>query len=143
MITKPWERPIIDWPSSRTSSAHRDSVKHLYERALSYFLMAGDTAACALVYDDLGFYPMAENDFATAIAFSEKGLTCLKDTTDELYHRSAAMIESSLNNYYSWSGRPEGRAARFVVHTSRTAEPRLPDDGALQHTIGRCVLQGA
>lgn len=81
-----------------------DTVKALYERALRYYLLAGDTAACAVVYDNLGYYPLLHNDIAGAIAYSRKAMGCLRDTTHRNYHRSAAIVESSLCNYFTWSG---------------------------------------
>ncbi len=81
-----------------------DTMKALYERALQCYLLAGDTVACAIVYDNLGYYPLIHHDIAGAIGYSEKALTCLRDTTHKNYHRSAAVIESSLCNYRTWSG---------------------------------------
>ena len=79
-----------------------DTMKALYERALQCYLLAGDTVACAIVYDNLGYYPLIHHDIAGAIGYSEKALTCLRDTTHKNYHRSAAVIESSLCNYRTW-----------------------------------------
>ncbi|MCC6402231.1 MAG: hypothetical protein IT227_15820 [Flavobacteriales bacterium] len=93
-----------------------DTVKSLYERALRFFLLAGDTAACAVVYDNLGFHPLLRGDFPAAIALSEQGLACLRDTTHVNYHRSSAIIESSLCNYHTWSG--DERAG--IVHGQRS-----------------------
>lgn len=93
-----------------------DTLKQLYERALRYYLMAGDTAACAVVYDNLGYIPLIHHDIPGAMAFSERGLACLRDTTHRSYHRSAAIIESSLCNYFTWSG----DVAMGVIHGLRS-----------------------
>lgn len=106
-----------------------DTLKSLYERALRYYLLAGDTAACAVVYDNLGYYPLLHHDIAGAIALSEKGLACLRDTTHPNYHRSAAIIESSLCNYRTWSGDPRAGAEhgrRSVAHAEFSGDlPQL------------------
>lgn len=106
-----------------------DTVKHLYEEALRNYLLAGDTAACAVVYDNLGFYPLLHQDIPGAIALSLKGLACLRDTTRENHHRSASIIESSLSNYYSWSGDPRAgieHGLRSVRHAERSGDlPQL------------------
>lgn len=106
-----------------------DTLKSLYERALRYYLLAGDTAACAVVYDNLGYYPLLHHDIPGAIAMSEKGLTCLRDTTHPNYHRSAAIIESSLCNYRTWSGDPRAGAEhgrRSVAHAELSGDlPQL------------------
>ena len=81
-----------------------DSAKHDYERAVEHFLLAGDTAACAIVYDNLGYFPLAKGDIPGAIAWSQKALTCLRDTLHPEYYRTAALINSSLSNYLTWSG---------------------------------------
>lgn len=81
-----------------------DSAKHDYERAVDHYLLAGDTAACAIVYDNLGYFPLAKGDMPGAIAWSERALTCLRDTLHPEYFRTAALINSSLSNYRIWSG---------------------------------------
>jgi len=106
-----------------------DTVKHLYEEALRYYLLAHDTAACAVVYDNLGFYPLLHHDIPGAIALSEKGQECLRDTTHENYHRSASIIESSLCNYCTWSGNHEAgieHGLRSVRHAEQSGDlPQL------------------
>ncbi|MBL8010422.1 MAG: hypothetical protein JNJ64_07430, partial [Flavobacteriales bacterium] len=85
-------------------TSHPDSAKHLYERAIQYHLRAGDTSACAIVYDNLGQFNLNAGDIPGAIVWSEKALTCLKDTSWPDHYRTAALIESSLSNYHTWLG---------------------------------------
>lgn len=95
-----------------------DSSKRLYERAIAYHLLAGDTSACAIVYDNMGEFNLLSGDIPGAIAWSEKALGCLKDTTWPEYHRTAAVVESSLSNYYTWLGERE----RGIAHGVRSVD---------------------
>lgn len=87
-----------------SETSHPDSARHLYERAIHYYLLAHDTAACAIVYDNLGEFNLIAGDIPGAITWSEKALACLTDTTWPDYYRTAAIVESSLSNYHTWLG---------------------------------------
>ena len=95
-----------------------DSARSAYERAIAAHLKAGDTSACALVYDNMGQFNLNNGDIRGAMAWSEKALACLKDTAWPDHYRTAALIESSLCNYHTWSGQGE----QGVQHGERSVE---------------------
>ena len=99
-------------------TSHPDTARHMYERAIRNHLLAGDTAACAIVYDNMGEFSLLQGDIPGAIRWSEKALSCLHDTTWPDHYRTAALIESSLSNYYSWLGDP----AAGIEHGERSHE---------------------
>lgn len=116
--------------------AHENSdvrdARELFERSIRYFMLAGDTAACAIVYDNLGQFDLDVGDIPGAIAWSTKAMGCLKDTSLPEQARNAALIESSLGNYYTWLGdRQQG-----IVHGLRSVQlaQRSGEVYAMVHT---------
>lgn len=92
--------------------------QQLYLQAIRYFQLAGDVAGCAIVYDNLGQFNLNVGDIRGAITWSEKAMTCLTDTTVPAQARDAALIESSLGNYYTWLG----DHAQGIAHGLRSVQ---------------------